>query len=424
MLADDREVIDSGRTKFIAEETFLDAHGRQRILQTVKIPYETAGRDQQAVLGVATDITARKRAEDALTRERDRAQQYLDIVGVMVVVVGADRRVSLINQKGCEVLGYEEAEILGKDWFANFLPERMRADVGRGFDRLLRGELAPMEYYENPVLTRGGEERLIAWHNTLVRGESEQILATLSSGEDITERRKLEDRRNRFVSIASHELRTPLTNISLSLELLLREAAPAISERAKGMLDIARRSSERLTRVVNDLLDLQRLEAGKILFHLKPVALRPLVVEAIASSRAYAEQFDVRYVLVSAPADAVVQGDSDGLIRVITNLLSNAARFSPAGASVDVDLSCSANRVRVSVTDRGPGIADDFRELVFEPFAQAEPSLEDPRHKESSGLGLSISKAIVERHGGEIGFDSQPYQATTFYFQLNEWVGP
>ena len=131
--------------------------------------------------------------EDALRRERDRAQQYLDIAGVMFVVLDAQGRVRLINRKGGEVLGYPSEEIEGRNWFDNFLPARIREEVHSGFLQLMAGEIEPMEYFENPVLTKEGEERIIAWHNTILRGDAGETVGTLSSGEDVTERRLAEE---------------------------------------------------------------------------------------------------------------------------------------------------------------------------------------------------------------------------------------
>jgi len=141
----------------------------------------------------ALDITDRKRAGRALRQEKDRAQTYLDVAGVMFVVIGIDRKVKLINKRGCDVLGYDEDEILGKDWFDNFLPDSLREDVGAVFDTLIAGGIEPAEYYENPIIGKDGSERLIAWHNIVLRDESDKIIGSLGSGEDITERKRAEE---------------------------------------------------------------------------------------------------------------------------------------------------------------------------------------------------------------------------------------
>ncbi|MGB8952492.1 MAG: PAS domain S-box protein [Candidatus Aminicenantales bacterium] len=164
----------------------------QAIITTKLIHYE----GEKAILGIVTDITDRKHIEENLRKERDRAQKYLDVAGVMLVVIGADQKVKLINKKGCEILDYEESEILDKNWFENFLSERMQESVRSVFLKILSGEIAALEYYENPVRTKSGKEKIIAWHNTILRDEKGGITATLSSGEDISERKKAEEKIN------------------------------------------------------------------------------------------------------------------------------------------------------------------------------------------------------------------------------------
>jgi len=153
--------------------------------------------DQQGnlcgAIHIIRDVTDRKQAERLLRKERDRAQKYLDVAGVMLVAIDAEQRVGLINKKGCEILGYNEDEIVAKNWFDNFLPKRIKEEVKGVFNKLLCGEADAPEYYENPVLTKDGAERLIAWHNTVLRDDKGKVIATLGSGEDITERKLAEE---------------------------------------------------------------------------------------------------------------------------------------------------------------------------------------------------------------------------------------
>lgn len=143
--------------------------------------------------GILIDITDRKQADEVIRREKNKAQKYLDIAAVMLVAIDADQRVTLINKKGCEILGYKEDEIIGKNWFDHFLPERIRTDIKSVYIKILEGKVEFFEYYENPVLTKSGEEKVIAWHNTLLTDENGHIIGTLSSGEDITERKQTEE---------------------------------------------------------------------------------------------------------------------------------------------------------------------------------------------------------------------------------------
>jgi PAS domain S-box-containing protein len=145
------------------------------------------------VIHIIRDITDRKQAEELLRRERDRAQKYLDVAGVMFVAIDVEQRVGLINKKGCEILGYNEDEIIAKNWFDNFLPERIKNEVRELSNKMLKGEIEVNEYFENSVLTKSGDERLIGWHSVILRDEKGVIIGHLSSGEDITERKRTEE---------------------------------------------------------------------------------------------------------------------------------------------------------------------------------------------------------------------------------------
>ena len=172
------------------EYTLLSKTGNriEAIITTRLIKYDGS----TAILGIITDITKRKRAEEATRAERDKAKKYLDLAGVIMLAIDNKGKVTLINRKGADVLGWKEKEIIGKNWFENFLPKRLSKPVFSVFNQLLANEVKPVEYHENPVLTKNGEERLIAWHNTVLKGKDGKIIGTLSSGEDITEKKKAE----------------------------------------------------------------------------------------------------------------------------------------------------------------------------------------------------------------------------------------
>lgn len=187
----DLRVFQGERTTEVIESK--SESGERQVYLEVKTPvYSEIGGEIVGLLGISTDITERKKAEEALLREKDKAQKYLDIAGVFILAINTAGEVTLINQKGCEVLGYQEEEIVGKNWFDNFLPARIRKETKAYSIKLLRGEIEPVEYHENPVLTKSGEKRLIAWHNTLLKDDTGNIIGHLSSGEDITERKELE----------------------------------------------------------------------------------------------------------------------------------------------------------------------------------------------------------------------------------------
>jgi PAS domain S-box-containing protein len=238
---------------------------------------------------------------------------------------------------------------------------------------------------------------------------------------DVTERKRVDRLKGEFISTVSHELRTPLTSIRGALGLIASGVSGVLPPKAQTLVEIAYRNSERLVRLVNDILDIDKIEAGKMVLTLRPVEVMPLVEQALTANRAYAEEFDVHWRVVESLPDARVWADADRFTQVMTNLLSNAAKFSPPSDQVAISVSRRERMIRVAVTDHGPGIPEPFRGRVFQKFAQADAS--DARQKGGTGLGLSIAKAIVEKMAGHIAFETAPARGTTFYFELPEWRG-
>ncbi len=236
---------------------------------------------------------------------------------------------------------------------------------------------------------------------------------------DITERKQVEKMKNEFISTVSHELRTPLTSIQGSLALIDKTRPEGLSEKHVRLLGIAHKNCVRLVRLINDILDIEKIESGRIEFDLSALELSPLVHQAIEANQSFADQFSVSLVLSRDLPGAMIHADSDRLTQVLTNLLSNAAKFSPEGGAVEVSLTRSDGGLRVEVADHGDGIPEEFRERIFSKFAQADSS--STRKRQGTGLGLSIAKAIVDKHGGRIGFDTETGAGTTFFFELPEW---
>jgi signal transduction histidine kinase len=234
-----------------------------------------------------------------------------------------------------------------------------------------------------------------------------------------TERKRLERLKDEFVSTVSHELRTPLTSISGSLGLLMGNAAGSLPKQMARLLAIAHTNSQRLVRLVDDILDIEKMQAGRMVFNFSRVEVRPLVAQAIAANRGFAKGYGVRVRLEVSHTAAEVRADPDRLLQVITNLLSNAIKFSPADHEVVVAIGKGTDMVRLTVRDHGPGIPVDFKPLIFEKFAQADAGA--ARQKGGTGLGLSIVKQIVVRLSGEVGFVDAPGGGTIFHVQLPCW---
>ena len=239
---------------------------------------------------------------------------------------------------------------------------------------------------------------------------------------DITERKEMDRMKNEFISTVSHELRTPLTSIRGSLGLLSGGTVGELPESANEMLKIASNNTERLLLLINDILDIQKIESGKMSFKFESVDLNAFIKQAIVEHAEYGNQHGVTFVLGKTLDDAHVYADKDRLMQVVGNLLSNAAKFSNHGDKVDISIAMHhSDRLRISFTDYGAGIPDEFQPMLFERFTQSDSS--DTRAKGGTGLGLSISKVIIEKHGGLIGFVSKEGIGSTFYIELPELVG-
>jgi PAS domain S-box-containing protein len=277
---------------------------------------------------------------------------------------------------------------------------RTGRDSGTAYSLELDGEV---RWFELSIARKGLRE-----------GQGERLIAL---ARDITERKRAESVKDEFISTVSHELRTPLSAIHASVDLLRRALdGGSPSEQAARLVDIARRNSDRLVRLIDDLLDVQKIEAGKMTLRLEPLDLAGLVQRAVEDNQPYADNFGVRLILPGEIPDARVRGDEIRLLQVMTNLLSNAAKYSPRDGVVEVGLERGAGVVRVSVRDHGPGIPEAFRDRIFERFCRADSSLS--RERGGTGLGLNIARSIVEMHGGQIGFDTRPGEGTTFFFEL------
>src|SRR5580658_3865786 len=233
------------------------------------------------------------------------------------------------------------------------------------------------------------------------------------------ERKRLDRLKDEFVSTVSHELRTPLTSIFASLGLLIGQAGGNLPDPMCRLLAIAHKNSERLVRIINDILDIEKMQSGRAVFNFGRVDVRSLVEQAIEGNRALAEGYGVRIRLEGAQAVSDVRADPDRLTQVVTNLLSNALKFSSVQDEVVVSIEQAVNAVRISVRDHGVGISVDFKPHIFERFAQADAT--NTRQKGGTGLGLSIVKQIVDRLGGETGFTDAPGGGTVFHVELPCW---
>ena len=378
--------------------------------------YRRKARDYYTIATVATiaiavlafvlmrAMVSQRAAVDDLVRNERRFRATFDQAFVGMAQIGPGGQILQANQKLCEMLGYPEEEVRGRTMDSFVLPadrDIPRQDGRAAQQRLLR------------------KDGRIAWADvatTVVRDSAGAVDRCVTVVHDITEFKRIDRMKSEFVSMVSHELRTPLTSIRGSLGLVAGGVAGALPEAARNLVDIAKSNCERLIRLINDILDTEKIESGKMAFDIAEVELAPLLAAAIAANQGFAEQHGVMLVLHAPPQPVRAMADADRLTQVVTNLLSNAIKFSPENSTVQVRLLEAAGRARVEVQDHGPGIPHEFRERIFRKFSQADSS--DSRARGGTGLGLNISKAIVEKLGGTLGFSSEIGQGSTFHFEL------
>ena len=247
------------------------------------------------------------------------------------------------------------------------------------------------------------------------RGSNGQALRLTGTNSDITEWMQIQRMKDEFIATVNHELRTPLTALVGALALL-KEESGKLPHTAETFLEMANKNANRLVALVNDILEIEKIEAGMVELNVTQVALTPFLDEAVALNQGYAEQHSTRYQLALPLPDIEIKADRGRLLQVVTNLLSNAAKYSPPGEVVTVRAERLGDRVKILVTDNGSGVPEEFRSRIFRKFAQADTP--DSAKKGGTGLGLAISKALVEAMNGEIGYTSPPGAGATFFILL------
>lgn len=363
--------------------------------------------------GIRTDITEHKIAELALQQSESRLRGLFELSPIGNALNDCETGAFLeVNNALVQSTGYSREELLSLDYMA-LTPKEYEVHEARQLQDLeTTGRYGP---FEKEYIRKDGSRYPVLLNGMLVLDPSGKRLIW-SMIEDISERKRLERMKNEFVSTISHELRTPLTSIRGSLGLVGGGAVGEIPPKARHLLDIALNNTDRLVRLINDILDIEKIDSGKMQFEMTPQLLKPVVERAIESSRGLENQYGVQILLMPDAADALVRIDADRITQVLLNLISNAAKFSPRHERIRLSIDRTEAGVRISVADSGPGIPDTFRGRIFERFAQADAS--DTRGKGGSGLGLSICRAIIREHRGSIGFDSEPGQGCVFHVEL------
>ncbi|MBC7982987.1 MAG: PAS domain-containing sensor histidine kinase [Candidatus Obscuribacterales bacterium] len=356
----------------------------------------------------------KSRAEAAASAIRIAA--IMDNVPEGIITIDERGTIVSLNAAITRLFGYTDAELLGKN-ITVLMPAAARAAHTAGLKHYV-------QTHEKRLVGRGPAE-LSAQRRDGSEFPIELTLAEMSlNGErcvvgimhDITKRREIDRLKNEFISVVSHELRTPLTSIRGSLGLVNGGAVGALPPRAQQLVEIAYRNTDRLSHLINDILDIDKIEAGRMEFDLSIQPLGALLEQALEENAGYAHSHQVQFVLQQPLPNVYVNVDAHRFSQVMANLLSNAAKFSPPRADVEIGVIVTKESCRIFVRDYGPGIPDDFHSKIFGKFCQANST--DQRAKSGTGLGLTISKSIIEQLGGTISYETAAGMGATFFLDL------
>ncbi|MCZ4353547.1 PAS domain S-box protein [Roseovarius aestuarii] len=364
--------------------------------------------------GAMSDITERKKIELAYHRIAKQFRSSFENATIGKAVVGLEGEFLQVNTALCEILGYTEEELFKTNFQTLTHPDDLVKDLEQ-FKRLKAGETSSYQTEKRYLRSNGA----VMWGLVSVgmvvdsNGKPDHFISQIV---DVTEQRRLDELKDQFVATVSHELRTPLTSLLGSLSLLSSTDAFSLPDSARKLIGIAQKNGSRLESLVNDILDFEKFSARQMRYSLSDHPISNLIEDAISLNRPYAQKFGVQF------ETRIVDKELKGLVdpkrfqQVMSNLLSNAAKFANDGSVIDVTLEKADDDIKVSVTNYGSGISKEFRKQIFKPFSQDLPT--NNQERGGTGLGLSITKKIIEQTGGAIDFDSEENGKTTFWFTV------
>ena len=377
------------------------------------------GRDELAQLAATFNVMAdrldryRRSSLGELLLAQQAAQSAVDSLPDAVLVFDADGDVLIVNRAAEALIGLGQAGSTRAALEQLEAPLRAVIEDARAHVLGGRGAYVP-RLFEDAVRRPSGSDGDLYYlaRATPVYGERGDVSGATVILQDVTRLHRFDQLKNDLVATVAHEFRTPLTSLHMAIHLCLEEAAGPLTDRQADLLHAAREDCERLQRIVDELLDLAKLQGGRLPLHRRSIVVRDLVDRAIDAQRSVAADRQVTLAAEVAPGLPAVSADQDRLQLVFANLLTNAIRHSPPGAAVTVRARAGDGAVRVEVRDEGPGIAPERREIIFDKFAQGRDA------PGGAGLGLSIAREIVAAHGGTIGVESTLGQGSTFWFTL------
>ena len=334
---------------------------------------------------------------------------------ISVIETDANSTILEMNPATEHMLGYSTLELIGRSALNTLFPADEAALTPAWWSEFV-ARREPVSRMRARCLRRDGLELECEFTITPLVNEAGDLVSIIAQFQDITQQLEAERLKKEFTATLSHELRTPLTSIIGSLQLVTSGVVGEVGGEVSELANVAERNAQRLLDLINDLLDIDKIESGKFTLAPESVQVSELVQESLILNKSFADRFRVALEVRDPVPDVRVYVDRKRLMQVMTNLLSNAAKFSPEGSAVEVSTRLADGMVRVEISDRGPGIPDDFRARIFTRFAQADSTT--TRNKGGTGLGLAICKRLIEMMNGRIGFNDRPGGGATFHFEL------
>ncbi|MDG9668004.1 CHASE domain-containing protein [Hahella sp. CR1] len=366
--------------------------------------------------GSISDIHQQKMAEAEAEEHAQHTQAILNNINDGIITVDEIGFIASFNRAAERIFHYNADSVIGynlKRLFANYSDDDASETMSDYLSASIRSD-ASGEEHEIEGVRQNGERFPVGISVSEVHRRSERLFIVVVR--DITERKRVDRMKNEFISTVSHELRTPLTSITGALSLLLNGAVGQPTEEFARFLQIAYKNSQRLALLINDLLDMEKITAGGVKYSFSVEPVMPLVEQSIDTNLVYGQQHEVEYQITHREDGSLVNVDPLRFQQILANFLSNAAKFSPQGSTVNISVQRRENYVRISVTDRGPGIPPEFYTRIFKKFSQADSS--DRRQKGGTGLGLFISRELAKGMHGRIDFESEVGKGATFYVEL------
>ncbi|MCK9297388.1 MAG: ATP-binding protein [Methanoculleus sp.] len=384
-------------SSFLYRPDILTLNDYGRALMFVVIAFVVASLSEQL-----------KRREQEVKKQRDLVQRYLDVAAVLLVVIDANHTIRLINRRGCELLGYREEELIGKDWFATVVPEASRKTRRQDFDAAIANNAAFPGRRESPVVTRSGDELILAWQDTVLTGDDGQPGAVIGSGADITDRimaeealRAAHDEANLYLDIMAHDINNA-NAVSLGYADLLVDM---LEGKEREMIRKLRGGISRSIEIIQNVSTIRRL-------HSHETTAKPVDLDAIIRAE-IAHHPDARIVYDGKPVGVMAD---DLLSEVFANLIGNSIKFGDPGVEISVRVKKGDETVGVSVEDTGPGVPDAVKPILFTRFARGTST------RSGKGLGLYITRTLIERYGGRVWVEDRvpgrPEEGAAFRFTL------